>query len=646
MGSVSSTTRRPEIQGLRAIAVLAVVAYHAGLPVSGGFVGVDVFFVISGYVITAMLQREWLTTSRIAFLRFYIRRFKRLTPALAVTVAVTVAVGSFVLSPLGPQQTAAKTAIGAMLLVSNYAIAQTTGDYFDAPAATNPLLNLWSLSVEEQFYLAFPLLLLFGWRLGRRSVVGVVGFVTLASFGAMLLGSHGVGAEWLGFYSPFARAWEFGVGAVLALLPIRVGRLPAHAGFVILVASLFIINEGTPFPGMWTLIPAAGTALLIAAEPNIVGRWLGSTPMTKVGDWSYSIYLWHWPCIVLATIAFPDVSHVSVIAAALSAVPALISYHYIEEPIRNRDFTVPALARLVVVTNGIPITAAVAVLVTAVQVLAPTYKTVIADARAQHAGYINGCHFGPSSGNADPVPCAWNGDAARAPVYLIGDSNAAQFTEALIDATKMDGRPLRVTTSSGCPYLDLRLQQARYPGYDARCEARNRRLEIWLTSQPRGTVVLASSAEYWLSSATGVDLDGTWNTNTETKVRLFTESLQRAVTTLQKSGQQVLLVQGIPHFVDTYSWDLSSCSASALKRGCVKTMPLAWSQERTKAVDAAISNVAKFTGAELLDLTAAICAKSVCRTTDNGFPIYRDGTHLTVAMSHRLAPNFAAALKG
>src|SRR5262245_6874528 len=156
-------SRRLGIQGWLPVAALMVVSFPAGLPVPGGFVGVDVFFVISGFVIAGMLGREWRTTGRIRFGQFYLRRFKRLTPALALMVAVTMIISVAVLSPLGIQQTAAKTGIGAMLLVANAVIAKTTGGYFDAHAETNPLLHTWTLSVEEQFYLAFPALIALGW---------------------------------------------------------------------------------------------------------------------------------------------------------------------------------------------------------------------------------------------------------------------------------------------------------------------------------------------------------------------------------------------------------------------------------------------------------------------------------------------------
>lgn len=221
-------SRRLDIQGLRAIAVLMVVAFHVGLPVPGGFLGVDVFFVISGFVITAMLMREWDSTGRIRLGRFYVRRFKRLTPALAVTVGVVMAASALLFSPLGGAQvTAAQTAMGAMLLAANVVIARTTGDYFDARAETNPLLNMWSLSVEEQFYLVFPALLLFCWLLGRRSrrsdlaplVVGAVGAV---SFALALAGSTGLEVSLMpdslvGFYGPATRVWEFAGSSYLSV---------------------------------------------------------------------------------------------------------------------------------------------------------------------------------------------------------------------------------------------------------------------------------------------------------------------------------------------------------------------------------------------------------------------------------------------
>jgi peptidoglycan/LPS O-acetylase OafA/YrhL len=340
---------------LRALAVLVVVAFHAGLPVSGGFVGVDVFFVISGFVITNMLQREWEATGRIKFRAFYIRRFKRLTPALALMVAVTAIVSALVLSPLGAQQTVAETGIGAMFLAANSVIAGNTGGYFDAPAATNPLLHTWTLSVEEQFYVVFPAILALGWFLARRSWLRrhtasvAVGLVAVASFGLALLGTSGVvepTQSWLlGFYSPLTRAWEFALGALLALIATRVmirsrkvTLILGSLGAGMFAASLWLITSSTRLPGAWTLLPVVGTLLLLFVGPdssNLVTRALATRPLVKIGDWSYSIYLWHWPFVVFAVLLWPERSHARLIAAGLSLAPALASYVWVEQPIRG-----------------------------------------------------------------------------------------------------------------------------------------------------------------------------------------------------------------------------------------------------------------------------------------------------------------------
>jgi peptidoglycan/LPS O-acetylase OafA/YrhL len=326
--------RRPDIQGLRALAVLSVVAFHAGLPLPAGFVGVDVFFVISGFVITRMLCREHERTGRIDFAAFYMRRFKRLTPALALMVGMAAVMSALALSPLGPQQTVAKTGIGAMAFAANWVIAATTGGYFDAAATTNPLLHTWSLSVEEQFYLVFPALLALGLLLKRRALL--VSTVTAISLVAALVGVNPFVHSWLlGFYSPLTRAWEFGAGALLALTgarpATRTRALFAVSGSAGVVASFVLIDGATAYPSAWTLLPVAATVLLIAAET----RLLSAAPLVRVGDWSYSIYLWHWPCIVFATLLWPEAGHARTIAAACSFVPALASYRWVERPFRT-----------------------------------------------------------------------------------------------------------------------------------------------------------------------------------------------------------------------------------------------------------------------------------------------------------------------
>jgi peptidoglycan/LPS O-acetylase OafA/YrhL len=372
--------------------VLVVVAFHAGLPIPGGFVGVDVFFVISGFVITNMLRREWEATGRIRFRAFYIRRFKRLVPALALVVAGTAIASALVLSPLGAQQTVAESGIGAMFLAANWVIAGNTGGYFDAPAAANPLLHTWTLSVEEQFYLVFPAILALGWLLARRRrrrhmPVAIVGLIGAASFGLTLLRTSGVSHSWLlGFYRPLTRAWEFALGALLALTAakrtIKSRELTLSLsvlGAGMFATSLWLIGSSTPFPSAWTLLPVVGTLLLILGgthASNLVTRSLSCRPLVKIGDWSYSIYLWHWPLIVFAVLLWPASAHARVIAAGLSIAPALASYRFLEQPIRShRGLSTRRFALFAAAVTVVPMLVAGAIGSVATQFWTPRYES-------------------------------------------------------------------------------------------------------------------------------------------------------------------------------------------------------------------------------------------------------------------------------
>lgn len=651
---------------MRAIAVIVVVAYHAGLKVPGGFVGVDVFFVISGYVITSMLQREWDATGKFNAGRFYLRRFKRLTPALALMVSSTMLVSVFLLSPLGPQQTSAKTGLAVMLLSANIAISQTTGGYFDAPAATNPLLNTWSLSVEEQFYLFFPLLLLIGWLLARRirklrqAPWILVGLVTMASFAAAYVGAIG----WppvshfgflFGFYSPVTRAWEFAVGAILAFATNKksinsrtVAEIVGVLGIGLLLASLWLISDAVAFPGPWTLLPVFGSLFLILAGtyPNgLAIRALTSRSMVKLGDWSYSIYLWHWPLIVFAGLLWPGNQTVRLGAALFSIAPALLSYHFVEEPIRNMK-TLTRIRLFKVVTAALipPLVLAGAALGVANTVWAPKASTPMADALAKPPGYGLGCHFsGPAT--STPGICHWHQNSSGVPVYLVGDSNAAHFTEGLIVATSKAGQPLEVSTASSCPLLRLNMT---YPtaNYGRVCKRYVDDTFNWLAKQPPGIVVLSETDEYWLSSSYGVVLsDGTVTTNKSRKISLMAGALAETIKTLKNSGQRVVLVQTLPHWIAPHAWNLSACTLKNTLSGCIQSMPLNFSQTRSKEVRSALIKVGQSTATPVVDLASAVCPGSICLTRRNGTWVYRDAAHISNAESALLADDFTRMIQ-
>jgi len=351
---------RRDVQGLRAVAVLAVIADHVlGRP-QGGFVGVDVFFVISGYLITGLLLREHARTGSISFRGFYARRVRRIMPNALLTLVVTVGATAVL---VGGDRLAAtvKDAVAAALTVVNWRFAMQGTDYFAQGLPPSPAQHFWSLSVEEQFYFVWPwlmlgLLALVARRASARSgrvrgtwVLGVaMGVVVVASFAWAL--HQSASQPSFAYFSTLTRIWELGVGALAAIGAVRVARwfaarprwtrpVAAWAGLVGIGVSLLVVRADQGFPAPWALLPVAATALVIMAGEGATGSgpWpLTNRPMNYVGDASYSLYLWHWPVVVLLPVLVPDDSAwFGALAVALGVALALPAYHLVENPARG-----------------------------------------------------------------------------------------------------------------------------------------------------------------------------------------------------------------------------------------------------------------------------------------------------------------------
>ncbi len=335
---------RAEIDGLRAIAVLPVILYHAGLPAfSGGYIGVDVFFVISGYLITGIIYPE-ISGGTFSIVNFYERRARRILPALFFVVFCSI---FFAWNWMLPDEFIAfsNSIIAVNLFSSNILFWQESG-YFELTSELKPLLHTWSLAVEEQFYIIFPILVLLIKPLGRLGFLTIIGLLVLASLALSQWSSEAyVNAN---FYLLPTRAWELGIGALLALFPVTHMKKPiglaqvfSLVGICLIMWSIFTFDETVPFPSLWALIPVIGTALVLGFGDNntIVGRLLSIKPLVGVGLISYSAYLWHQPLFAFCRIRSLDeiASSVYLILSLLSLVLAYFSWRFVEQPFRDKN---------------------------------------------------------------------------------------------------------------------------------------------------------------------------------------------------------------------------------------------------------------------------------------------------------------------
>jgi peptidoglycan/LPS O-acetylase OafA/YrhL len=346
---------RPDVQGLRAVAILLVVLYHAGVPgITGGFVGVDVFFVISGFVITGVLLRQREATGRTSVVQFYGRRARRIIPAASLVIVVTVIAAYYFLGPLTGQETAVDGKWAALFL-ANFHFAASSTNYLASQQPPSALQNYWSLAVEEQFYVIYPTLFLVTAHVARRmslrarlTVVLVVVIAASYAYSIILTPTNAP----LAFFSPFTRAWELALGGLIAVSSPSLQRLPQWAsatsswvGIVAIVLASLTLTSATVYPGTLVILPVVGAGLVIAggvAQPAWGAEWLlRLKPFQLLGLISYSLYLWHWPILIIATqrrgvASLPVWDNVGLLVIATAA--ATVTYLVLENPVRHSRF--------------------------------------------------------------------------------------------------------------------------------------------------------------------------------------------------------------------------------------------------------------------------------------------------------------------
>jgi peptidoglycan/LPS O-acetylase OafA/YrhL len=672
-GERRSSRFRGDVEGLRAVAVGLVLLYHAGVPsIRGGFVGVDVFFVISGFLITTQLVSEVDRTGTVSLVRFYARRAKRLLPAAGVVLVVTaLLVRLFV--PETRWKEIGGDIVGSALYVVNWRFADRSVDYL-AEGQPSPVQHFWSLAVEEQYYLVWPLLILlavlaakmFKNRIRPALWTGLI-LVIVPSFAWSLIETAQTPAR--AFFETTTRMWELGVGAGVALAAGACTRLPratavvlGWAGLAAVAASGVLYTENIAWPGYAAALPVAGAAAIIAAGFAVTrggpASLLGLKPMRWIGGLSYSLYLWHWPLIVVATVYLDGLSpYTGLAVVVVSVVPAWLTYRMIESPLRHSAaisrsvrlaLSVGANFTLVGVAAGLVLLLAVAAVpavggasaknALGAAVLRDNPRGDPAGAVVDHVDwmtpvptqatadlpitYADKCD--QTQGKTEVLTCRYGDPKGRITVAVVGDSKMAQWIPALQPLAEQNGWRLVTYLKSACSF-SMAMPEIEGPP----CQAWTAGVLDWLKANPPDYVLTSQV------NIQGRDANGN-----------FTESamingLRSMWTRLRSMGTKVVVIANNPK-PGLPGMDVYECVA----KNPDKLSACAFDRNHYASSSAAAQHAAVkgMKGVEIVDLFDAICPLERCPPVIGNVLIYRQGSHITATYVKTLTPRLARAL--
>lgn len=677
--SAPKTSLRNDIQGLRAIAVVSVLLYHMGVPfIPGGFVGVDVFFVISGFLISGLIIRELQRTGTFSFSGFYARRLKRLAP---VYLMVLLASGTAVMTLLTPLQAGryVKDLIAAALYAANFNFAGQTAGYFADPEPS-PFIHFWSLAVEEQFYFVWPIMLFAVLVKARRSkhlLWYLLGGVFAVSLALSIVLSHLDPTS--SYYLLHTRAWELAAGALTYLVSAKLTALSGKlrillmgTGLALIVLSSLLITKTLEFPGWVALFPVLGTvAIILSGSGGFMApgadRLLGNKPMLFLGNISYSLYLWHWPLLVVPQLlaAEPLRLREKAVLAAIAIVLAALTYRFVEKPFQALSIA-SRKKRTYLVALG-----TTAVLVTAFGGWGLVQQQSLQSAQASSKLTIGADRPGTGlSGFADSVVdssgswiaqtqlipsldtvdkdltdiftngCNNNGadfkasgcefgklDSSRT-VVLFGDSHAGHWFPALKKAAEVEGFRLITITKSACPSVQLPITGHPDINGPFNCQEFQRAgLERIRELKPDRVVISNSERSYHGFPGVGPDYDKQWGAGLA--------SLLNGLPT----GAKAVIVGDNPGWPQNpnscVSKHLSDPDTCAVKRADSYSPAL-----QTIERDAVTAH-----GGTFVDTVNLLCDKDVCPAVYRNVLMSRDGNHITTPVARALAAQIAAALR-
>lgn len=641
--AIHSPTHRKDIDGLRAIAILSVVIFHSGVPYfTGGFIGVDVFFVISGFLIGGIIYTE-MKEARFSYSAFYTRRIKRIAPALFFMLIICTAISYFYLSPQELKDYI-YYATTTVFSVPNIAMWRRV-DYFAASSDLNPLLMTWSLGVEEQFYIFLPLFFTLLFRLKSRVLMFTI-IVTVASFIFSIVLSKTY--PLLSFYLPLTRAWELGIGVVLAIL-IKDKRITMtslwlkEAIFLIGMASIllpcFIFDEDKIFPGYLALIPTIGSALVIVGSGRLSQLILCNKSMVFIGLVSYSWYLWHWPLLSFSRLAADEnlTALQGVIVSVMALGVAYFSYRYIETPFRrnlkstNKRVILNYMTLCIVVS--IPLLAAYRL-----NGLPGRVNSTVFNAELDRQESIkNPCLVKNGKVNFSLNSYCIPKDINKQGVAILGDSHASALRGGIDDYAKKNNLVVYQLTKSSCPFLIGVTRSLRdFPAHGKECAKFNRNVMEYILSNNNITKVIL--AGFWDAGISEdgknygyTDMTGLQHVN---KMSEFAVGLTNVVTTLVNNGKEVVIMKDIP-FMNFDVVKAVSNNEIMLRRevnGLLSSdaSTLDYSKDikpENKNIDYLIDTLNQ-PGVSVYDPKKDLCSSIGCKFISNNRALYYDHQHL------------------
>ena len=607
--------RIPQIQALRAFAAVLVVIYHAKIT-SGGYIGVDIFYVISGYLITGLLLRELENTGTLALKAFYLRRIKRLLPTSFFVLAIT-AITAWWLYPSTMRADLGRDIAAAGIYISNYLFAFWQMDYQNLSAIPPVVIHYWSLAVEEQFYLFWPFIIFALYKRGGRATVGkAIALITTASF-LFSLYQTSVAPIWA-FYSLPTRAWELGVGALLLYIP---ARIKFSQNYLWIALALFIygtfqFRDSTPFPGTAALVPVIATAISIAAVHswprilNLIGnhrlvQWLGAI--------SYPLYLWHWPLLVIPVVYLGRGLHIyerffCVLATLLLAD---LTHRFIEEPLRHAKLSPKTILRGGAIATTLSLTLSFAIYSSHSDLIKLRDGTVFSlnEVMQKPIVYDDGCHV--NNGETTSPDCRYGVVGASKKIVLFGDSHAAQWMPTLEKMAREKNFELISLTKSACPGpAVVKVNTGEYKNSD--CSAWRDYAYKRITSIQPVAVIVAGMQHFDMPS--GYPDRASW----------WREGQRKTLAALRGSSPHIIYLSDTPH----PNRDIPSCIAAGKIERCNGS-------ERSTPIYTS--------GYQQINPTPWLCTRT-CPGVIGSTVVYRDASHLTVAMARSLSVELEKAL--